>query len=184
MFDHKPFYIYSIIHTYLHAQSSFPANAGIIKLKNRLDHEKTAFYNLTVEAKDLGTPSQQSGFASLWVTVTDIDDNAPVFHQNKYSVNVYENVSLGSFIGQVNATDVDADEAHKTVYFRIDGGNEGNIFSIGLLNGTVTLNWLGPGVNREQRAQYELTIAAISRAENVSEQKSTVRVSRTECTFL
>ena len=71
---------------------------------------------------------------------------------------------------------MDADEAHKTVYYSIDGGDDERKFNIGELNGTVYLNWSGDGLDREKVPEYTLTVAAISRVNN-TEQKSTVLVS-------
>lgn len=117
-----------------------------------------------------------SGYAHLLVTVTDVDDNAPVFRQDKYTASLLENATAGSFVSQVNASDMDAAEEHKTIYYRIEGGNVEKQFEIGELNGTVYLNWTGVGLDREKVALYTVTIAAISRV-NGTEQKSTVDVS-------
>ena len=108
--------------------------------------------------------------------MSDVDDNAPVFHQDKYTASLLENATAGTFVAQVNATDMDADEAHKTVYYSIDGGDDKRMFIIGELNGTVYLNWSGDGLDREKVPEYKLTVAAISRVNN-TEQKSTVPVS-------
>ena len=71
---------------------------------------------------------------------------------------------------------MDAADEHKTVYYRIEGGNEEKQFAIGELNGSVYLNWTAAGLDREKVPVYSLTIAAISRVNN-TEQKSTVIVS-------
>ena len=154
------------------------ATSGVITLRQKLDHETKDFYNITIAARDLGSPAL-SGHTSLLVTVGDVDDNAPVFHEDQYTASLLENVTVGTFVAQVNATDMDADEAHKTVYYSIDGGDDERKFIIGELNGTVSLNWSGDGLDREKVPEYTLTVAAISRVNN-TEQKSTVLVS-TEC---
>ena len=151
------------------------ATTGVITLRQKLDHETKDFYNITIAVRDLGIPAL-SGYVSFLVTVSDVDDNAPVFHQDEYTASLLENATVGTFVAQVNATDVDADEAHKTVYYSIDGGDDERKFIIGELNGTVYLNWSGYGLDREKRPQYLLTVAAISRVNN-TEQKSTILVS-------
>ena len=108
--------------------------------------------------------------------MSDVDDNAPVFHKNEYTASLLENATAGTFVVQINASDIDADEAHKTIHYRIEGGNEQRKFLIGGLNGTVYLNWTGEGLDREKVPSYTLIVAAISRVNN-TEQKSTVRVS-------
>lgn len=151
------------------------ANSGAITLRQNLDHETKSFYNITIAASDLGSPTL-TGYAHLLVTVTDVDDNAPVFHKDKYTASLLENATAGTFVSQVNATDMDAAHEHNTIYYRIDGGNADRKFVIGELNGTVFLNWTGVGLDREKVSSYSLTVAAISRV-NGTEQKSTVVVS-------
>ena len=153
----------------------FAAITGVITLRQKLDHETKAFYNITIAARDLGIPAL-SGYTNLLVTVSDVDDNAPVFHKNGYTASILENATAGAFVAQVNASDIDADEAHKTILYQIEGGNEQRNFVIGELNGTVFLNWTGDGLDREKVSSYTLTLAAISRVNN-TEQKSTVLVS-------
>ena len=152
-----------------------PANSGVITLRQKLDHETKAFYNITIAARDLGSPTL-AGYAYFLVTVSDVDDNAPVFYKNEYSASIFENATGGAFVSQVNASDMDAAEEHKTIYYRIEEGNDERLFVIGELNGTVYLNWTGASLDREKVAVYPLTVAAISRV-NGTEQKSTVVVS-------
>ena len=142
----------------------FAAITGVITLRQKLDHETKAFYNITIAARDLGIPAL-SGYTNLLV-----------FHKNGYTASILENATAGAFVAQVNASDIDADEAHKTILYQIEGGNEQRNFVIGELNGTVFLNWTGDGLDREKVPSYTLTLAAISRVNN-TEQKSTVLVS-------
>ena len=151
------------------------ASSGAVTLREKLDHETKDFYNITIAARDLGSPALL-GSTSLLVTVSDVDDNAPVFHQDEYTASLLENATAGTFVAQVNASDIDADEEHKTIYYSIDGGDGKRKFVIGELNGTVYLNWTGNGLDREKVPVYTLIIAAISRVNN-TEQKSTVQVS-------
>lgn len=153
-------------------QFAINAITGVITLRQKLDHETKAFYNITIAARNLGIPAL-SGYTNLLVTVSDVDDNAPVFHKNGYTASILENATAGTFVAQVNASDIDADEAHKTILYQIEGGNEQRNFVIGELNGTVFLNWTGDGLDREEVSSYTLTLAAISRVNN-TEQKSTV----------
>lgn len=116
------------------------------------------------------------GSAFVIIQVTDVDDNAPQFTKDEYKADVYENITQGSFVAQVNATDIDTDEAHKTIFYRIESGNIGDMFAIGKLNGTVYLKCGSSGcLDRETKDNYELTLAAISIVNN-TEQKSTVKV--------
>ncbi|KAL9962398.1 hypothetical protein ACROYT_G031498 [Oculina patagonica] len=155
-------------------QFAIDASSGVITLRQKLDHETKDFYNITIAARDLGNPAL-TGYTSLLVTVSDVDDNAPVFHKDEYAASLLENATAGTFVSQVNASDMDADEAHKTIYYSIDAGDDERKFIIGELNGTVYLNWTGDGLDREKVPAYTLIVAAISRVNN-TEQKSTVKL--------
>ncbi|NXK88136.1 PCDG1 protein, partial [Formicarius rufipectus] len=71
-----------------------------------LDREKASQYNLTVRATDGGSPSLQS-IAVLALRVLDVNDNAPVFAQERYSARVRENNLAGALVLRVRATDAD-----------------------------------------------------------------------------
>ncbi|XP_074606157.1 cadherin-23-like isoform X2 [Acropora palmata] len=158
-------------------QFAINVNTGLITLREKLDHETQVFFNITVAAQDLGSPTL-SGYASVLVTVLDMDDNAPVFHKDHYTAEIPENATAGTFVAQVNATDLDAAALHRTVHYRIEKGNEEKLFVIGELNGTVSLNWTGMSLDREKVAGYSLKIAAISKV-NDTEQKSTATLTIT-----
>ncbi|XP_006866313.1 PREDICTED: uncharacterized protein LOC102812538 [Chrysochloris asiatica] len=71
-----------------------------------LDREKTPEYNVTITATDKGKPPLSSS-TSLILHITDVNDNAPVFHQASYVVHVAENNPPGVSIMQVSASDLD-----------------------------------------------------------------------------
>ncbi|XP_039182041.1 protocadherin gamma-A4-like [Crotalus tigris] len=75
-------------------------------LEKILDREEQAVYNLILTASDGGDPIQ-TGTAEIKVIVLDANDNAPIFSQPIYEVNVKENIPKGSIIAIVHATDLD-----------------------------------------------------------------------------
>ncbi|NXG26112.1 PCDGA protein, partial [Grallaria varia] len=70
-----------------------------------LDREQVSEY-LTVRAVDGGSPSLQSS-AVLTLRVLDVNDNAPVFVQERYSARLWENNAAGALVLRVRATDAD-----------------------------------------------------------------------------
>ena len=72
-----------------------------------------------------GTPAKSSS-AEVFVTVTNINDNAPEFGQKAYSVSVNESTAVGTKVLQVNASDVDS----PVLTFSIASGNTDNAFSL------------------------------------------------------
>ncbi|NXQ46913.1 PCDG2 protein, partial [Catharus fuscescens] len=71
-----------------------------------LDREQVSEYNVTVRAADSGSPSLQSS-AALYLRVLDVNDNAPVFAEERYSARVAENNAAGALVLTVRATDAD-----------------------------------------------------------------------------
>ncbi|XP_032929365.1 protocadherin gamma-A2-like [Catharus ustulatus] len=71
-----------------------------------LDREQVSGYNVTVRAADGGSPSLQSS-AVLCLRVLDVNDNAPVFAEERYSARVAENNAAGALVLTVRATDAD-----------------------------------------------------------------------------
>lgn len=66
-----------------------------------LDREKRSSYTLVIEAFDGGSP-RKMGSMTLEVTVTDINDHAPVFNQSRYHSIISESLPQGSSILQVS----------------------------------------------------------------------------------
>ncbi|XP_071425977.1 protocadherin gamma-A7-like isoform X19 [Pithys albifrons albifrons] len=71
-----------------------------------LDREQMSEYNVTLRATDGGSPSLQSS-AVLALRVLDVNDNAPVFTQERYSAQLAENNAAGALVLTVRATDAD-----------------------------------------------------------------------------
>ncbi|KAL1139416.1 hypothetical protein AAG570_006400 [Ranatra chinensis] len=85
----------------------FP-NSGWVYLRSSLDRESRDRYSLKVAATDNGSPPA-TATALLTVTVTDANDNDPVFGRDSYQFTVEENLNRGATVGTVLATDADLD---------------------------------------------------------------------------
>ncbi|XP_075367137.1 protocadherin gamma-A10-like [Mycteria americana] len=71
-----------------------------------LDREEVAEYNVTVRAADGGSPALRSS-AVLALRVLDVNDNAPVFAEARYSARLPENNAAGALVLTVRAADAD-----------------------------------------------------------------------------
>uniref|UniRef100_A0A672UII8 Cadherin domain-containing protein n=1 Tax=Strigops habroptila TaxID=2489341 RepID=A0A672UII8_STRHB len=71
-----------------------------------LDREKVSEYNVTVRAVDGGSPALESS-ALLSLRVLDVNDNAPVFAEARYSARLAENNAAGALVLTVRAWDAD-----------------------------------------------------------------------------
>uniref|UniRef100_A0A8C4SIH7 Cadherin domain-containing protein n=1 Tax=Erpetoichthys calabaricus TaxID=27687 RepID=A0A8C4SIH7_ERPCA len=75
-------------------------------IKNSLDREIQASYNLVLTATDCGIP-QLSGTVKITVVVLDANDNPPVFDKQIYEVNVSEDAAKGTIVTKLKASDKD-----------------------------------------------------------------------------
>ena len=62
-------------------------------------------YHLLVKATDGGGRSCQAAVA---LTLEDVNDNAPEFTADPYTITVFENTEPGTLLTRVQATDADA----------------------------------------------------------------------------
>ena len=84
-------------------------NSGWIYLRSPLDRETRDHYELTVQASDNGTPPAQTT-TRVMVRVLDANDNDPRFLRSSYEFTIEENMSRGSLVGIIGATDMDLGE--------------------------------------------------------------------------
>ncbi|XP_062613100.1 protocadherin beta-13-like [Saccostrea cucullata] len=75
-------------------------------LNGSLDRESVTFYTILIQAVDGGSP-KLTGTQTLYVNVTDANDNRPKFSQPMYNVTVDEDAPPGSTIIKLSATDDD-----------------------------------------------------------------------------
>ncbi|KAM6356952.1 LOW QUALITY PROTEIN: uncharacterized protein FN964_006020 [Alca torda] len=86
----------------------------------QLDREAVSEYNVTVQASDGGSPSLWSG-AVLSLRVLDVNDNAPVFAEARYSARVPENNAAGALVLTVRAADADWGQNARVRYRLCEG---------------------------------------------------------------
>ncbi|XP_069509141.1 cadherin-5 [Ambystoma mexicanum] len=97
---------------------------------SNLDREKQSTYHLIVAAKDSpGLMGGLSGTASVIITVTDINDNYPIFKEKLFTFNVPENTRLSGEVGKLQVEDIDEPQNRKTK-FSFVGGRFEDTFSI------------------------------------------------------
>jgi protocadherin Fat 1/2/3 len=82
----------------------FLPSLGELRTLALLDREEQAVYNLLVKATDGGGRSCQ---AAIVLTLEDVNDNAPEFTAEPYTITVFENTEPGTPLTRVQATDAD-----------------------------------------------------------------------------
>ncbi|NXG21239.1 PCDGH protein, partial [Grallaria varia] len=84
-------------------------------LERALDRERQNSFELVLTAVDGGDPVR-SGTVQVRINVTDANDNPPVFAQDRYRTRLREDVSLGSVVLNVSASDADAGTNARITY--------------------------------------------------------------------
>uniref|UniRef100_A0A673ZGI2 Protocadherin gamma-C5-like n=1 Tax=Salmo trutta TaxID=8032 RepID=A0A673ZGI2_SALTR len=84
-------------------------------LEKVLDREKQSVHSLLLTAVDGGNPAR-SGTAEITIRVQDINDNAPIFEESGYDIQVVENTQPGTIVVTVKAVDRDDGVNREIVY--------------------------------------------------------------------
>ncbi|XP_055799100.1 protocadherin gamma-C5-like isoform X2 [Salvelinus fontinalis] len=84
-------------------------------LEKVLDREKQSVHSLLITAVDGGNPAR-SGTAEIIIRVQDINDNAPIFEESGYDIQVVENTQPGTIVVTVKAVDRDEGVNREIVY--------------------------------------------------------------------
>ncbi|XP_040297287.1 LOW QUALITY PROTEIN: protocadherin gamma-C5-like [Bufo bufo] len=105
-----------------------------------LDREETSQYTIELTASDLGSPPLYSKI-SITLSVSDINDNAPVFTQSTYNAFINENSDPGILLCTVSATDrdegVNSDLVYSIVESQIDGSSVSSFVYIHSTDGNI-----------------------------------------------
>nr|XP_041574900.1 protocadherin gamma-A10-like [Taeniopygia guttata] len=107
---------------------SSQANYYSVVTTRELDREQVSEYNVTVRAADGGSPPLQSS-AVLALRVLDVNDNAPVFAEERYSARLSENNAAGALVLRVRATDADWGQNARVRYRLAEGRVRGAALS-------------------------------------------------------
>ncbi|VDH90723.1 protocadherin-16/23 [Mytilus galloprovincialis] len=115
-----------VTYTLLHEDSGMfgihggSGQSGYIYLRSELDRETRDTYTFTVQARDNGKQKIRSATAKVKITVTDANDNNPIFSQSAYVFKIQENNGGSTVVGKVTATDRDIGNNSKLEYSIID----------------------------------------------------------------
>ncbi|XP_062983238.1 protocadherin Fat 3 isoform X3 [Elgaria multicarinata webbii] len=135
------------------------SNSGWISTLKDLDHEKNPTFAFTVVSADLGETLSLSSTTLITVTVTDINDNAPVFEQEMYKGSVKESDSPGEVVAVLSTWDEDTSDVNHQVSYHITGGNSKGKFGLGLVQNEWKVYVKRP-LDREEQDLYLLNITA------------------------
>ncbi|XP_051996568.1 protocadherin-9-like isoform X1 [Xyrauchen texanus] len=127
-------------------------------VQQNLDREQKDTYVMKVKVEDGGNP-QKSSTAILQVTVTDVNDNRPVFKENQIEVHIPENSPVGTSVVQLQATDADvgANAEIKYMFGTQVSSATRRLFALNSTTGLITVQ---RPLDREETAIHKLTVLA------------------------
>lgn len=133
------------------------SRSGILQLSKPLNREVTPSYTLTVTVTDNGV-SPLLSVVTVSFTISDVNDNDPVFQNIPYAFSIAENVPAGSTVNYVTAIDIDTGTNGAVGYeFVIFWRGNNTHFSVNGGSGEITTNG---GLNRETQDTYIIWLRA------------------------
>ncbi|XP_067842781.1 protocadherin Fat 4-like [Heptranchias perlo] len=130
---------------------------GNFTLTRPLDFESAKYYILTVKAANT---DGQFSVIRAYFNVLDINDNPPVFDPDSYSINIMENVPIGTSILTLNVTDAD-EGLNAALTFKIISGDPNRQFTV---DRNAVLRVQQP-LDLERQSIYTLIVQATDQAQ-------------------
>ena len=129
---------------------------GLVRAERALDREKYPEIEVTIQARDQGSPSQSSTVV-ISITLVDINDSPPRFPNDSYEFSVVENSGTNMVIGTVWATDNDSDKYNK-FYFSLSSNDDSLLpFTIDPEEGII---FALKSLDREEKEEYKFDVVA------------------------
>ncbi|XP_046666856.1 fat-like cadherin-related tumor suppressor homolog [Homalodisca vitripennis] len=137
---------------------------GVLYVTAPLDREKEEVYELKIRASDRASDPKDiealHSEAIVRVFIDDVNDNAPSFSLQSYSVKVREDTPIGSVVAILDATDPDLGQGGDIRYSILGESEVDSPFTVDRLTGTVRTVKL---LDYEERQVHSLTVRARDR---------------------
>lgn len=117
------------------------------------DREREPKVSVRINCEDGGEPRNRVT-KEFFVTVLDLNDNAPKFEQKPFRFSVAENMDYNTLVGTVKAVDKDVDQNARLSYYLDNEGNDS--FRINQRGQLYTMR----SFDREKKAQYSFKVFA------------------------
>ncbi|KAJ1216343.1 hypothetical protein NDU88_003946, partial [Pleurodeles waltl] len=167
----------------LHDFSINPINGTVFTEKQMSSNRNSKVIQLLIEAEDHGTPAL-SAVVSVGIQIQDINNCAPQFTNEHYSISVSEDVSVGTSVLTFSAVDRDWSPDNTFIDFFIISGNtqnafvvETNIVQIDSTRKTIGHLVVMSALDRETTSTFKLAIIATDRGTPPLNSTATVLIS-------
>ncbi|XP_046355294.2 protocadherin-7-like [Haliotis rufescens] len=149
---------YNLSPTHIPFDLEIKDNTPWLVLVSQLDRETTQRYITSVIAIDAGDTTRNSTL-SVYINVSDANDNPPVFQQKSYETRIPESINTNATILQVTAEDLDAGVNSRVEYSlaRDNAPNVKKYFQIDPLSGGIRVL---TSLRSEGGKQFDITVQA------------------------
>ncbi|NWI22251.1 CADN protein, partial [Sula dactylatra] len=128
-----------------------------------LDYETTKNFLLRVRAQNVAAVPL-AAFATVYINVTDVNDNVPFFTSSIYEASVTEGADVGTFVAQVSATDLDLGQNGEITYSLLhDSGRDYTYFGLDSQTGSI---YTVSVFDREKKGSYLLEVKSVDGSES------------------
>ncbi|XP_040297429.1 protocadherin gamma-C5-like isoform X2 [Bufo bufo] len=148
-------------HIYFSLSTRSPNDSALspeLVINKALDREEREDYHLILTAFDGGDPPK-SGTSQIMIIIIDFNDNAPMFQQTFYKINVTENSPVNTPIIQINASDLDEGLNAEIEYF-LDGRTPISVRQLFFLDPDTGIIKTNGTLDFESSNFYEITVRA------------------------
>ncbi|XP_059167708.1 cadherin-23-like [Physella acuta] len=147
-------------------------STGRVQVAAALDRETTATYTITIRVSDKGTPSLSDQIDAV-ITITDVNDNDPVFSLAAYTFNVNENSNTGTAVGTVTATDADSG-VNGALTYSFDTFTLGTSSHFAISGSTGAITVTTAALDRETMSTYSISVKVVDSGTPLSRTSYTV----------
>lgn len=138
-------------------QNSFALNpsSGALTVNRNIDRETITSFSLLVEARDRGTPQSRRDRTTIAITISDVNDNRPIFRPDMYNLQLREDLPVSQNVVRVIASDDDQPNTpNSNISYSFLSGNSADKFRI-LSNGQIQIN---SALDFENTSSYTLVV--------------------------
>ncbi|MEE6478638.1 hypothetical protein FKM82_011913 [Ascaphus truei] len=141
-----------------------------------MDREKNYEYNITIKATDKGSPALSTK-KTIRLTISDVNDNPPVFEKINYITYIPENNLPGTSIYSVHASDLDLNENAQIIYSIINRNVHGDPVSAYIsINSVTGVLQAQRSFDYEQLREFEIQVMAKDSGSRPLRSNATVRI--------
>lgn len=142
-------------------------NTGLLVVSSKLDREIQSEYRLEVRALDTSALNNpQSSAITVRVNIADVNDNPPKWTEDPITLQISEDLEVGSSIYNFTANDLDSGSNGDLRYTLVKQIPDRKLFTIDALTGTLVLT---APLDYEVLQEHTVVVKATDQALNASE---------------